>query len=749
MKTMNTKKHRVKSAIAGILASITICTAVTPAFASAAVLEAQPSAEFHVTEDSERYLGHAIVNGFYHNDNGNVNFKYSDGIFEEDPFVYSNHMATMSSYLVHASCTYTFTKDGKKSYEQGGRDVADILTQAGFENICVSDSYTVKPGTDSVGCVIATKTVHTKRGDRKIISVTVRSGGYEKEWASNVTLGKSGEAQGFSEAADQVVKYVNEYLEKYGDKEVMDGNASFWVQGFSRGGATANLTAKRLIDAYQTKGDEIYAYCLEAPQGGVASAERADRNYRCIHNVINEDDLVPYVAPTAMGFKRYGIDHYLQRGAAQNGNPVKSTSFTNNLCDNLNSPLDLNMQLKRMKKQLEIMIPDASKRNDYMPYDITKYKLDLIPSFEFVSKGKTNEASFYNKFLENLIANGSSNPITRDKYAKLIEAPLRRLMEYCNDDNDLKALIGTIDMKDFGTDVGLACLSDLLKDTKADGVPAWAKLGALSINPLHILEYFGEQKITFNLSDDTREHLSSAIAEELIQNEKFMRKLGRYPNANPGKLAPAGQAVSDIRCIFKNVLNSVKDLDDILTLCLNLNGILKNHTFQQCIAWLRSFDDWYDAYDSVEFVTEKKLQTMPLSVKLDIVNTNSKYLNDANVRIYGNCVSGVDKHGKYIIEEKLLRTVTATSDVRSEITLPDNVLPESVCFVIEAYDQVHGRYYDPYRVPLAELMPSNKVSGDQIKNVHFVIIGDDQEKKTAIGINVTLKNGMSFSETIH
>ena len=46
-------------------------------------------------------------------------------------------------------------------------------------------------------------------------------------------------------------------------------------------------------------------------------------------------------------------------------------------------------------------------------------------------------------------------------------------------------------------------------------------------------------------------------------------------------------------------------------------------------------------------------------------------------------------------------------------------------------------------------MPSNKVSCDQIKSVHFVIIGDDQEKKTAIGIKVTLKNGMSVSETIH
>ena len=72
-------------------------------------------------------------------------------------------------------------------------------------------------------------------------------------------------------------------------------------------------------------GNEVVAYCMEAPQGGVQSAEHPDRDYRPIHNVINVDDLVPYVAPSAYGFKRYGVDHYAfdqrQRLAEKQGLP--------------------------------------------------------------------------------------------------------------------------------------------------------------------------------------------------------------------------------------------------------------------------------------------------------------------------------------------------------------------------------------------------------------------------------------------
>lgn len=160
-------------------------------------------------------------------------------------------------------------------------------------------------------CAFGSKEVDTDSGDTTVTSITVRSASYDSEWASNVTLGSKGEAKGFADSADKAVDYLNEYLTQHKEleKAVSSGKASFWLQGFSRGGAVANLTAKRLIDKYQQGGDKVYAYTLEAPQGGIASEEQADRNYTCIHNVINNNDLVPYVAPSDMGFKRYGVDH--------------------------------------------------------------------------------------------------------------------------------------------------------------------------------------------------------------------------------------------------------------------------------------------------------------------------------------------------------------------------------------------------------------------------------------------------------
>ena len=86
--------------------------------------------------------------------------------------------------------------------------------------------------------------------------------------------------------------------------------------GFSRGGAVANLTAKRLTDTYGEAGNLIYGYSFETPKGGVDATEIKESwtyngVYANIHNVINSGDFIPVVAPAQMGFKRYGVDHYV------------------------------------------------------------------------------------------------------------------------------------------------------------------------------------------------------------------------------------------------------------------------------------------------------------------------------------------------------------------------------------------------------------------------------------------------------
>lgn len=166
-----------------------------------------------------------------------------------------------------------------------------------------------------------------------------QGGGYESEWASNCTLGagteaegKDGEAKGFSEAADQVVKEVDYYIKKYElEDEIKAGNVVFWVAGFSRAGATANITSKRLVEKYadgsgsEGKGNRVFGYTCEAAKGGTDKAQALGDSpaYFCIHNMINTADVVPLVAPWQMGFKRYGVDHYTP-GTTAKATPMKT-----------------------------------------------------------------------------------------------------------------------------------------------------------------------------------------------------------------------------------------------------------------------------------------------------------------------------------------------------------------------------------------------------------------------------------------
>lgn len=182
-----------------------------------------------------------------------------------------------------------------------------------------------------------------------LVPIAVRGAGYESEWYGNTSVGKSGEHEGFAIAADQVFEQVQNYIRDYGlTDEVDSGKVKFWIAGYSRAGATSNLTAKRLIEAYcDGTSNQVYAYCFEAPKGGMNSAMKLDtpEKYYSIHNCINKADAVPLVAPEEMGFIRYGVDHYVpgdpDAGDVQSDNTVwsyvRGQSWANSYetwCDN-------------------------------------------------------------------------------------------------------------------------------------------------------------------------------------------------------------------------------------------------------------------------------------------------------------------------------------------------------------------------------------------------------------------------------
>lgn len=245
-------------------------------------------------------------------------FYYSDSYFSESSLIYNPSLATCS--LSFAMASFASNRNGNKNdYSKRYRNAEALLTKAGFRNFDVNSYYKEKPGTDSLGVVFASK----KIGDKTLVAVGVRGGNYEREWASNFTLGdgsKQKQAEGFFEASTIYLNSLDEYLKKYD----IQGDIKLWGVGYSRGGATNNLACGRIDQMlknseylFGTKArlqrEDLYSYCFEPPQGASFEEEISPRDalYDNIHNIVNFNDPVPKVAMSALRFTRYGIDHYL------------------------------------------------------------------------------------------------------------------------------------------------------------------------------------------------------------------------------------------------------------------------------------------------------------------------------------------------------------------------------------------------------------------------------------------------------
>ena len=269
-------------------------------------------------------------------------FYYSDGYFFEDPTVYNEHLATMSINMAVAAFGRNTTYVGDNEYANHFANVKQLFADIGCAdvNFFANEDYQIKPTyynekdrLSTIGVAISQKEISMNGETYTLVPIAIRGGGYESEWSSNVTIGNSGEAAGFSDAANQVYKHVQNYVKDYGlTDQVMNGKVKFWVVGYSRAGATANLTAKRLIDYYTYVGNQVFGYTFEAPMGGVESKKidmpyTGNGTYPTIHNTVNELDFVTLVAPSEMGFIRYGVDH-LVGSDYKNGVTVDSTEYS-------------------------------------------------------------------------------------------------------------------------------------------------------------------------------------------------------------------------------------------------------------------------------------------------------------------------------------------------------------------------------------------------------------------------------------
>ena len=335
-------KKIANAIIAFIVMSTTIFVQTAP-IAAINLSEVKSEQEMSITtsnvEISDRY--HIIENGyldkydlqegvFGHQSSQQVNktavYFYSDGYFANAPEIYNPSLSTMSLALAISAFNaiqddFDFTLPNG-SYSNLFRHAKVLFSDLGIKDndIYINESLDVRPTTDSIGMIMGAKEITLDNGNYILLPIAVRGGDYESEWSSNVTLGTSGEAYGFSSSATKVVEQIENYINSNTSFDISaalnEGRVKFWVVGYSRGGAVANITAKRLTDNYAKNGNYIYSYSFEAPMGGVDSEEINESwtyngIYANLHNVINTGDLVPQIPPKQLGFKRYGVDHYM------------------------------------------------------------------------------------------------------------------------------------------------------------------------------------------------------------------------------------------------------------------------------------------------------------------------------------------------------------------------------------------------------------------------------------------------------
>ncbi len=209
-------------------------------------------------------------------------------------------------------------------YSEYSRCAEAYLAKCGFTDLAVNNdpdpaaenSFNRFPSKDSIGVVLGKKQITVWNGRKNetctLIAVGVRGGGYAGEWASNLTIGQSGRHLGFDRSAQKVLGTLRDYLRSQGI--TAKDHVKYWITGYSRGGAVANLAAGDIASApnvYFAAKKDIYAYTFECPRAAVDAEDPDGTAFPCIHNILNRMDAVPRVSPAEFGNTRLGVDYYL------------------------------------------------------------------------------------------------------------------------------------------------------------------------------------------------------------------------------------------------------------------------------------------------------------------------------------------------------------------------------------------------------------------------------------------------------
>lgn len=131
---------------------------------------------------------------------------YKDSYFNESSYNYNASLATMSLCFAVSA----FGAGQVNDYENKSKNARYMLNSiigVSDNTIETNDWFKTKPTTDSIGVIAGNKSIKVGEENYTLIAVAIRGGGYEKEWASNFTIGSSGQHVGFNTAKNNVIAF--------------------------------------------------------------------------------------------------------------------------------------------------------------------------------------------------------------------------------------------------------------------------------------------------------------------------------------------------------------------------------------------------------------------------------------------------------------------------------------------------------------------------------------------------------------
>ena len=521
---------------------------------------------------------------------------YKDSYFNESSYNYNASLATMSLCFAVSA----FGAGQVNDYENKSKNARYMLNSiigVSDDTIETNDWFKTKPTTDSIGVIAGNKSIKVGEENYTLIAVAIRGGGYEKEWASNFTIGSSGQHVGFNTAKNNVIAFLKKYI----SNQNITGKVKLWITGYSRAGATANLVGGELdntstisSNVTYNKGD-IYTYCFEPPAGALASDVDGKSVYNNIFNIINRNDPVPYVAPKKLGFFRYGIDYYLpDKGttASYSSQKDKMSSIYNTL-DNTKSYTIDDFQMKKIKLKTGIFSGE---------------------DFTIIQNDSENNMS-QGQFLENYIKKISTEfIISRENYVSKYQNGIR---EIC------KVMFGC---EDGETEKFTESVTNQIKNN-------WSDFLLEYINP------FSTEKDALKIVSGW---LNQAVKDSGIKG------------INSNEIENAGIYLGDL------LLAVASSHPNYLTTAIcNIDRIGSAHYPELCYSWLASMDENYsDSIENTEITLNSGVyRIIRINCKVDITvkdsdgNIVASIVNESPKKINGSSiVSGKDGNGeKYVI----------------------------------------------------------------------------------------------------